>query len=272
MNATSGGRSSFSHFDAWLWTVGLTSSLIGGLMLAQLIGGRPPGLAFGAALEVVLYVAATVYVATAGAAEQYRKPGALFERLGLTRAPLWLLGSALLLGVLLHSLTDVVQMLVESVAPTPEAVSKERLQRLSAGGFFERVSLAIFVCVLAPLAEELFFRGALYARLSPGRAPLRVGLTLAACFTVSHAEPRIWAPLLVVGLALGLVRAASPSLAPCFLLHAAFNARTLILVWTEPNPAEPPTTAWPLVFVSSALALALLGRIAVAARDLVNAR
>lgn len=266
-------RSSFSHADAWIWTLALTSSLIGALTLVHAVSKQEPALWLGAAIEIVLYVAASVFVARGGGPDAGRntlqRPGhdTLRDRLGLRSAPLWLLVSALLLGIFVHSLTDQMQALVERVIPTPEAVLRERLDRLSAATLPERLGIAAFVCVLAPLAEELFFRGALYARLAlPTRSPIRVGLTIACCFTVSHADPRIWPALLLVAFSLGLVRAASQSLAPCFLLHAAFNATTLILVWTEPNPEQQSSPAWPLVFASSLLALGLLGRVAIAAR------
>jgi membrane protease YdiL (CAAX protease family) len=81
--------------------------------------------------------------------------------------------------------------------------------------------------VLAPAAEELFFRGALYARLCAGRTPLAAGLAAGLCFTLGHLDVRAWLPLLPVAGALALLRAASRGILPCFLLHAAFNATTL---------------------------------------------
>jgi membrane protease YdiL (CAAX protease family) len=94
-------------------------------------------------------------------------------------------------------------------------------------------ALAAFGILVAPLVEELFFRGFLYPALArwTGRA-VGVGLT-AFLFAMLHASQLAlaWAPLLVVfmvGTVLTLVRVRTNSVAACVLVHAGYNLTLFI--------------------------------------------
>ena len=96
--------------------------------------------------------------------------------------------------------------------------------------------LSIFGMTLAPLMDELFFRGFLYPvlvrRLGAGMAVI---LT-AVGFGLIHAPQlgRAWGPVLVVflvGLTLTLTRAVTKSVAPGFLMHVAYNSTISILIF-----------------------------------------
>ncbi len=89
-------------------------------------------------------------------------------------------------------------------------------------------ALAAFGILVAPLVEELFFRGFLYPALARplGAAPA-IALT-AAGFAMLHAEQlaHAWVPLLllfVVGTILTVVRAKTKSVATTVLIHMAYN-------------------------------------------------
>lgn len=88
--------------------------------------------------------------------------------------------------------------------------------------------LAIFGVFIAPPIEELLFRGFLFPVLERAHGPaVAVGVT-AALFSLVHAAQYGWAwqNLLLlgyVGVVFGAVRAASQSLVPSTLMHAAYN-------------------------------------------------
>jgi len=258
-------RSSFSAVDAVAWTALLTCLLIGVLSLVHWLAPGADQIAIGGGVEVVLYLGASWWLVRG---KTGTSPG---DALGLRRPALLLLVAGCLLGVSLHGVTDVVQHLVEKLYPTSEALLRERIERLSGGGTLERASTALFAVVLAPFAEEAFFRGALEARLSPGRSFWTVATITSACFSVSHAEPRIWPSLLLIGFALALVRKASRSILPGYLLHAAFNATTLLLVWSDTDPLGSAVPAWPLASVAALVSSLLLARFALVARAEVSA-
>ena len=89
--------------------------------------------------------------------------------------------------------------------------------------------LAVFGIVIAPLFEELFFRGFLYPVLYRriGFFAAMVLNSLLFAFTHEGQLAHAWAPLLVlfvVGMALTYVRARTQSVASSFLVHSGYNA------------------------------------------------
>lgn len=249
-------RPSFTSFDAVFWTLSLTAALVAVITLLQSISPRFAHVAVGGAVEVVLYVGASYLVLERPA----RRP---FAALGVARAPLRLVAVGAALGVSLHGLTEVIQSSVEALLPTPAGVLEERFARLEGAGLADRLVLFAFVCVLSPAAEELFFRGALHARLGRGYAFVQVAWTTALLFTFSHFEPRLWPSLLTVGLTLALLRHRSASILPGYLLHALFNATTLFSVWFGP---EPHRSSPPAMFLALASCLATAALIFVVVR------
>ncbi len=253
----------FAYLDAVAWTVLLALALVISVDLLRALAPRAAEhLAVAGAVQVVLYAIASERLV--------RRPlgGAGAGRAALLglRAPesIAIVLAALALGVLLHGPAGIVQALVERVAPTPENELLERVRRLRPEGAFDRAALVVLVVGLAPFVEELFFRGALHARLSESHRPVGVGVVIALCFTANHLDPRIWPALLLVALSLAVVRAKSRSIVPCFLLHASFNATTLVVVLTSPDPvrAQAETPSWAAGGVATLLVGALLGWIA----------
>lgn len=107
-------------------------------------------------------------------------------------------------------------------------------------GVWGRAMLAFVAVVIAPVTEELYFRGLLLgAFMQMTRLPwLSVALS-AIAFGAAHAvQPQIVAPIVTLGLILGYVRLRMNSLTLCILVHALFNARTMGLLWLDPNQME----------------------------------
>jgi membrane protease YdiL (CAAX protease family) len=79
------------------------------------------------------------------------------------------------------------------------------------------------VCVLAPVAEELVFRGALFGWLAR-HLPVPVSVVItAALFAGAHAIPLLFPALFIFGLAATLVRAHTGSTFNSFAMHATQN-------------------------------------------------
>jgi uncharacterized protein len=96
--------------------------------------------------------------------------------------------------------------------------------------------MAVFGISLAPLLEELFFRGLLYPVLRR-----RVGLTIAVLLTAlgfagihSVQLGYAWAPILsifVVGVVFTLIRQRWSSVGASFLMHCGYNFTLFALLW-----------------------------------------
>ncbi len=97
-------------------------------------------------------------------------------------------------------------------------------------------AVALFGILVAPLMEELFFRGFLYPALARKIGVGASVLFTAAGFALMHEGQlaRAWAPLLViflVGVCLTVVRAATKSVAFTVLMHVSYNTTLFALMF-----------------------------------------
>jgi membrane protease YdiL (CAAX protease family) len=111
--------------------------------------------------------------------------------------------------------------------------------RHSAWGSWGNIQLLLFSLIVAPLAEELFFRGLLLQAVWRWlRRAWPAVIISAVAFGFVHGQPQDIVPLCTLGLVLGYLRLRSGSLAACVVCHALFNARTMILVLFFPELLE----------------------------------
>ncbi len=91
--------------------------------------------------------------------------------------------------------------------------------------------MLLLVGVIAPIVEEVLFRGVLYGWLR-ARLPLFAAVVIsAAIFAAAHVIPVLLPALLVVGLILALAYELSGSLWTSILLHSLQNSLVVILIF-----------------------------------------
>jgi membrane protease YdiL (CAAX protease family) len=133
------------------------------------------------------------------------------------------------------------------------------------------VAAAVFVCVVAPICEEFFFRGFLFGVLR--RMPIRVAgrqlgpwiaaLIVAILFGAAHygsAPAEYLIPLGFLGFLLCLVRWRTGSLYPCMALHSFNNALALGVSELGWNAGEIVALMAGSLAIVAALTLPLSGR------------
>jgi CAAX protease family protein len=96
--------------------------------------------------------------------------------------------------------------------------------------------MAAFGITLAPLLEELFFRGMLYPLLRRGLGVAAAVVLTAGGFAFIHGTQLgyAWAPLLsifVVGVMFTIVRELTNSVAASFLMHSGYNLALFATLW-----------------------------------------
>jgi membrane protease YdiL (CAAX protease family) len=84
--------------------------------------------------------------------------------------------------------------------------------------------LALGAVVVAPLAEEIFFRGFLFAGLRERYGWVKAALISAAAFSLLHLQPVQALPIFVLGFFFALLYEKSRSLWPAIAMHATINA------------------------------------------------
>jgi hypothetical protein len=125
------------------------------------------------------------------------------------------------LGVMLAFAVEMTSRLL----PIPKSLPIDKYFRDTVGAYM----MAIFGVTLAPLVEELFFRGFLYPVLAR-KWGMGTGIVVtAALFAFIHESQlaHAWAPLLLlfgVGLVLTTVRARTGSVGATFAIHVGYNA------------------------------------------------
>lgn len=136
----------------------------------------------------------------------------------------WRRTSGILGYALLGFLLSIAVGLATSLLPIPKQLPIEQYFADTLGTWL----LAIFGVTIAPLMEELFFRGFLYPALA---RPLGITWSIvitSLLFALIHSAQlaNAWAPLLllfIVGVVLTSVRVRTGSVVPGFFLHAAYN-------------------------------------------------
>jgi membrane protease YdiL (CAAX protease family) len=216
--------------------LGLVLGVFGGVLVdavAQAGGARPghPGPAANIAADIVFdlgFVAAAIYLASRGR-RLIRAADFGFRRVPLDLA----IGAFLAAGIGYYVVTAVYASLIglhgSDKLPSELGVTKSTAALIAA---------SVFVCVIAPMAEEFFFRGFLFGALRRMRVVVAgrdVGTWVAAVLTgilfgLAHtgsASSQYLVPLGFLGFVLCLLRWRTGSLYPCMALHSVNNSLAL---------------------------------------------
>lgn len=129
----------------------------------------------------------------------------------------------------------VLALVIESLArflPIPKSLPMDTYFRDASSAYM----MAAFGMTLAPILEELFFRGLLYPLLRRSFGLIAGVILTAAAFAAIHGAQLgyAWAPVLsifVVGLAFTLVRVRTNSVAASFLMHCGYNFALFAALW-----------------------------------------
>jgi uncharacterized protein len=152
-----------------------------------------------------------------------------WDRLGL-RSFSVPMGCTLSLGLLLASYVARLIYGLIAVALGMHIQQQEVLTRLDTHGV--GFILTLFVAaVIAPISEEIFFRGFLYGGLRRRIGVVGAMLVSTLFFTGLHLSFDLFIPIFLLGLFLAWLYEYTGSLYPGILLHAENNALSLILLF-----------------------------------------
>lgn len=94
----------------------------------------------------------------------------------------------------------------------------------------QRIYLALWAVLLAPVAEEIFFRGILFPVLLKHLRPTFAIAVVSCCFGLAHAHLPSFLPLTTLSIALCCAYVSTGSLVVPIAMHMAFNAVTISIV------------------------------------------
>lgn len=144
----------------------------------------------------------------------------LFAEIELHKCNFKLLIPAILFGL---SFSNLVPTVIELI-PFPDSLVESFMDSHSALSEGNPVVNFIAVVFIAPVVEEIFFRGLIYTRLKRGMPIIAAAVVSSLLFGVLHGEV-IWIlATFLMGLMLVWVFEKTRSLLPCIAIHIANNA------------------------------------------------
>ena len=148
----------------------------------------------------------------------------------------------LLVPALMVAIMAALQLLV-FIAPL-SAWEEAMFSRMADGS----IAATLAVCVVAPLLEEMLFRGIVLRGFLQRYSRWHAILGSAVLFGAAHLNIYQFLVGLVLGTMLGWLYERTRSLIPCIALHAAYNTGTLF-IGDWPEAASTADTVWTLLLV-----------------------
>lgn len=161
--------------------------------------------------------------------------GFLFGRARPGVVLLWTVGLTVVACAVCQAVLFVTVILFRWAAPEYELAEHSVIEILQDGSLGRTVLVLSWLgaAVIAPVAEEVFFRGFLQTFLVGWLRSRWLAILLAAlAFTLVHAQVHALPALLLFGVLLGVAYERTGSLLVPILVHALFNLKTLIgVMW-----------------------------------------
>ena len=218
-------------WPAWLsiagFAAGYGTTIVVGLFVIVIAGAfgastedPPPGVNIGltVAQNLALIVAAYFFARLSG------RPAA--ADFGLRPAPIWRsvrLLVAIWIGFFVASAIWAVAVGLDEQQTLPDELGAD-------GSLLNALVVIVLVTVIAPLGEELFFRGFFFGALRNWRGPILAAILSGAVFGLVHAGSAPVAylvPLAIFGFGLCMLYELTGSLYPAIALHALNNSIAL---------------------------------------------
>lgn len=138
-----------------------------------------------------------------------------------------------LYGVLIMSLAMASALLINQLFP--EGMPAQNVEAIFSAdddqvrAFF----IAVGVAVMAPLAEEIFFRGYMFKAFLTRFGPYQAMILSSVFFGVMHMDIYRFIPLTIGGFFLNLVRYKENSLLPAIIAHGVWNFCMFIVMYMQ---------------------------------------
>ncbi|MFW6023697.1 MAG: CPBP family intramembrane glutamic endopeptidase, partial [Myxococcota bacterium] len=160
---------------------------------------------------------------------RWREEGTLRTRLGIAPCPQSVVALALVAGLAVQFPLAEVQNLTREVWPLPVEQQLRMRHLLTPDGPWNALAIVFALVVVAPVGEELVFRGVMLPGLER-RYGIPVALVASALlFGVAHPELGMGLTAAIAGLLLGAVALRTGSVLPTIAMHAGINSVPVLL-------------------------------------------
>jgi membrane protease YdiL (CAAX protease family) len=172
-----------------------------------------------------------------------------------------------LVGVAGTLLAMAIMALSQRLLP-PVWVRTFDVARLFEAPLAERIAIAAIATLVAPVCEEIAFRGYLQSTLLSRRRPALAVAAAAVLFAIIHLDPVRFPALVVLGAVFGWLRQRAGSVWPAVAAHAANNGLvSIVALSARPDPTEEARAPLSAIAFGLALGLAALAPLIAAFRN-----
>jgi membrane protease YdiL (CAAX protease family) len=216
----------------WVWFAGLVAATAAAAIATGVRGRAGAGDIDGIDLVVGLLAQNVAILVGLVVVSRLKGRGTLRDDFGLVvRARDW---PWLAVGVLLQVASFGMLALLDAVGG--ELDQQQAVETLERSGGPEVVVLVLVVALLAPVVEELLFRGLLLRSLARRTTAVAAVAISAAVFALVHLlDPStlpVMAPLLLVGVVAGFRSVRTGDLSQAILIHGGFNLLSAVVLVT----------------------------------------
>lgn len=228
-------------FGLGAWTVigfyAAQFGVVGAVKVLQAIGVDFSGVnqaLFGAVIAAVCYVVALVLVIGTPWVMAKRRTSA--KEIGLHRLPLWSELGLAPAGMIAYFITSALVMYgVVQLFPDFNFNEAQEIGFKNLTYRYEYILAFFTLVVIAPVAEEMLFRGYLYGKLKKRIPWWSAALITSVLFGVAHGQWNVAVDTFVLGLFLCLLRDITGSLWPSIMLHMLKNGLAYYLLFVNPS-------------------------------------
>ncbi|HEY3249001.1 MAG TPA: CPBP family intramembrane glutamic endopeptidase [bacterium] len=223
--------------DAGVWGLGEVVGGVGAvfvlglivIQLFQLNSARLPDLATGIVLQELVMILIVAYVVLS----RYRLPLTSIGVRGGGLRLVWLGAGLSLLSIPLSTLAEQVAMEIAGMVVGPVQAQRmndyehaivpiDRILR-GAAGADEIALIIVLICVVVPVAEEVFFRGFAYGAMRARWHRTVAVIVSAAFFAAVHLQIIHFLPIFALGVVLAYAYERTGSLLPAVVIHGINN-------------------------------------------------
>jgi membrane protease YdiL (CAAX protease family) len=127
-------------------------------------------------------------------------------------------------------LMDEIDRLIQTAFPMPEAWLESLLELMQFNTPWQTAALVIAALFVAPIGEEMLFRGLVQRSLEHFREPAIAIVLTAVLFALVHFNPWTAIQVMLLGLVFGYMTWKSGSILPSIIAHSLNNLASLLLI------------------------------------------
>ena len=157
------------------------------------------------------------------------------SEVGLQRLPLWVELGAAPVGFVIYFITSAIAMaVVMSLVPGFDADQVQEIGFSNLVHGYEYILAFLTLVIIAPIAEEMIFRGYLYGKLKKRIPWWGAAVITSVLFGLAHGQWNVAVDTFVLGMFLSLLREVTGSLWPAIFLHMIKNGIAYYFLFVNP--------------------------------------